>query len=126
MVSQSQKPLILFIGCSNRTGDNSNTAIAMRVAEKAVAISAKTETYFLKRKYPPKDKIEQATGIIFGMPVYFGHYPSLLGDGNSILTSEELATLFHFPIKVTGVSIPSVGRVESKKGGPPADLPIEE
>jgi len=53
-------------------------------------------------------------------------YPSLLGDGNSILTSEELATIYHFPIKITGTSISSMARVESKKGGPPANLPVEE
>ncbi len=45
--------------------------------------------------------------------------------GTPILNSEELATMFHFPTKITGVSISTAQRVEAKKGGPPPDLPIE-
>lgn len=43
----------------------------------------------------------------------------------AILNSEELATLFHFPMKISGLSAPSVERVESKKAGPPPNLPTE-
>lgn len=42
-----------------------------------------------------------------------------------ILNAEEMATLFHFPFKVTGVAMPTIVRVESKKGGPPPNLPTE-
>ena len=42
-----------------------------------------------------------------------------------ILNPEELATIFHFPNKITGLVSPTVVRVESKKGGPPPNLPIE-
>ena len=42
-----------------------------------------------------------------------------------ILNTEELATLFHFPIKVTGLVLPTMSRVESKKAGPPPNLPTE-
>jgi len=45
---------------------------------------------------------------------------------NPILNTEELATIFHFPIKISGVSVPTVVGVEAKKGGPPANLPVEE
>jgi len=41
-----------------------------------------------------------------------------------ILSSEELATLFHFPIKITGMVTPTLEKIESKKGGPPPNLPI--
>lgn len=39
-----------------------------------------------------------------------------------ILNSEELATIFHFPGKVAGT--PTLGRIESRKGAPPPNLPI--
>jgi len=42
----------------------------------------------------------------------------------AILDTEEMATLFHFPFKVTGLVAPSMSRVESKKGGPPPNLPV--
>lgn len=42
----------------------------------------------------------------------------------AILSTEELATLFHFPLKVTGLVSPTMTRVESKKGGPPPNLPM--
>ncbi|MBI3631452.1 MAG: hypothetical protein HY219_01115, partial [Candidatus Staskawiczbacteria bacterium] len=44
---------------------------------------------------------------------------------SAILNTEEMATLFHFPIKITGLVAPTMARVESKKGGPPPNLPIE-
>ncbi len=43
----------------------------------------------------------------------------------AILNTEELATLYHFPIKITGLVAPTMARVESKKGGPPPNLPTE-
>lgn len=43
----------------------------------------------------------------------------------AILNSEELATLFHFPLKISGLVAPTVERVESKKAGPPPNLPVE-
>jgi len=42
-----------------------------------------------------------------------------------LLSTEELATLFHFPLKITGLVAPTMARVESKKGGPPPNLPTE-
>jgi len=52
--------------------------------------------------------------------------PGLFPDRQSvcaILSTEELATLFHFPLRITGMGIPSVEKIESKKGGPPPNLP---
>lgn len=54
-------------------------------------------------------------------------YPSMFPDRKSIcaiLSTEEMATLFHFPIKISGLIVPTVERVESKKGGPPPNLPV--
>ncbi len=39
-----------------------------------------------------------------------------------ILSSEELATIFHFPAKV---KVPTLPRVETKKAGPPPSLPTK-
>jgi len=60
---------------------------------------------------------------------YVLRFPPLFPDllkGCPIFNSEELATLFHFPVRVSGVSAPTAPRVEAKKGGPPPDLPIED
>lgn len=43
----------------------------------------------------------------------------------ALLNTEELATLYHFPLKITGLVAPTMARVESKKGGPPPNLPVE-
>ena len=47
-------------------------------------------------------------------------------DLQPIMSTEELATLYHFPIRVSGMVSPTMGSVESKKAGPPANLPIGE
>jgi hypothetical protein len=55
-------------------------------------------------------------------------FPALYPDRHSlcpILSPEELATLWHFPLRVSGGSL-AMGKVESKKAGPPANLPIDE
>lgn len=46
-----------------------------------------------------------------------------IGEKTYILNTEELATIFHFPITVTGISQP-VEALDSKKISPPANLPI--
>lgn len=43
---------------------------------------------------------------------------------SAILSTEELATLFHFPIKITGMAMPTTNIVQSKKSGPPPNLPM--
>jgi len=42
-----------------------------------------------------------------------------------ILSTEELATLWHFPLRVSGGSL-AMTKIESKKAGPPANLPVDE
>lgn len=50
------------------------------------------------------------------------YYPKSGGDGYKIFTSEELATIFHMPGKVA--LTPTLDRVPSTRGEPPANLPI--
>lgn len=45
-----------------------------------------------------------------------------IGASPMILNSEELATIYHFPLATVGV--PPVESIDVKKGQPPADLPI--
>lgn len=55
-------------------------------------------------------------------------YPPMFPDRKNIcaiLSTEEMATLYHFPIRISGLVAPTVERVESKKGGPPPNLPVE-
>ena len=56
---------------------------------------------------------------IFGLYIrrLFPLYPFLPGEGGFILSTEELATIYHFPYQVI---IPGVPRIEAKKGGPPS------
>ena len=42
-----------------------------------------------------------------------------------ILSTEELATLWHFPLRVSGGSL-AMGKIESRKAGPPPNLPVNE
>ncbi len=64
---------------------------------------------------------------LMGEPVFphiRGIYPlgPGIGQGAFVLNAEELATLYHFPSKI---KVPTVPRVEAKKGGPPLGLPTE-
>lgn len=52
---------------------------------------------------------------------YFSH-PESRGNKGFVLSTEELATIFHLPGRVA--ETPTVGRIESKKAEPPANLPI--
>src|SRR3989338_143625 len=47
-------------------------------------------------------------------------------EGCSIFNPEEIATMYHFPLKISSTFLPSMTRVESKKGGAPSNLPIGE
>ena len=58
---------------------------------------------------------------------YVLRFPPMFPERKSacaLLSIEELATLFHFPIKITGMVLPTMSRVESKKAGPPPNLPM--
>lgn len=52
-------------------------------------------------------------------------YPRSTTEGTFIMNIEELASLFHFPGKAAASS-PGLARLESKKGGVPSGLPVEE
>ena len=55
----------------------------------------------------------------------YEHYRHFIpGHHESILNIEELATVFHFPLAV--VSTTELEKVESRRGSPPASLPIIE
>lgn len=49
-------------------------------------------------------------------------YPPVIRDNVFIMTDQELATVFHFPGSVA--ETPSLGRIESKRGEAPVNLPM--
>ncbi|KKS90201.1 MAG: hypothetical protein UV65_C0019G0004 [Parcubacteria group bacterium GW2011_GWF2_43_11] len=51
-------------------------------------------------------------------------FPKPSKEGIFLLNTEELATIFHFPGRAVAPS-PTVPRVGAKRGGAPADLPLE-
>ncbi len=53
----------------------------------------------------------------------FGKYNRSRDEKFSILSTEELATIYHFPAIM--VESPNLIRLGDKKGGPPAELPVE-
>ncbi|MEK9154552.1 MAG: hypothetical protein AAB596_00540 [Patescibacteria group bacterium] len=53
----------------------------------------------------------------------FGQFNKIREEKFSVLNTEELATIFHFPTVI--VKAPSLKRVEAKKGSPPSGLPTE-
>ena len=53
----------------------------------------------------------------------FGKYNKTRPEKFPILNTEELATIYHFPSMI--VEAPRLQKLEAKKGGPPAGLPIE-
>ena len=58
-----------------------------------------------------------------GKVIYPPFYPrSGLKRTAFVLNAEELATIYHFPVKVIPSTVP---RVEAKKAGPPPGLPME-
>lgn len=83
------------------------------------ATRTKVHNLFRKRRvfYRARRMIRNA---ILRFPPYFPDRRS----GNVLLSPEELATLFHFPVKITSLALPTVERIEHRKGGPPPNLPI--
>ena len=67
---------------------------------------------FKKRKQFIKKRLQYENAIKRRFPKKF-----------SMMNTEELATIYHFPSAT--VKTPMLGRVEAKKGTPPASLPIE-
>ena len=67
---------------------------------------------FKKRKQFIKKRLQYENSIKRRFPKKF-----------SMMNTEELATIYHFPSAT--VKTPMLGRVEAKKGTPPASLPVE-
>jgi len=83
---------------------------------------SRTKIHFFMRKR----RVFMRARKMFRMSVL--RYPPFYPDRRTsvpILSAEELATIFHFPIKISGMAVASTGKIESKKGGPPPNLPIE-
>ena len=76
-------------------------------------------------KTGPKIKIKKWLGQnkLYPKIALFKDYKSRkFPDKTSILCTEELATVYHFPI--TSVGSPMLRRVETRKGEPPSNLPV--
>lgn len=78
----------------------------VRVLKEEILEAYKERNYFWRERI-------KFTGIFGKKVVDRDHF---------VLNTEELATIFHFPGRVS--STPSLRRVESKKATPPANLPI--
>lgn len=74
-----------------------------------------------KAKWPFKEQKE-----FWKKTVLFKNYLKRKFNSSTkmVLNTEELATLFHFPVTV--VEAPMLKRIEAKKGEPPINLPIEK
>jgi hypothetical protein len=77
--------------------------------------------FFFRKTIPLMRNRKQFRNYVLRFPPLFPNRRGAL----SILNTEELATLYHFPLKITGLVAPTMTRVESKKGGPPPNLPTE-
>lgn len=77
--------------------------------------------YFFRKRIPLMRARRMFKNYILRLPPFF---PNRRLE-SSILSTEELATLYHFPLKVSGTVFPTMSRVESKRSGPPPNLPIE-
>jgi hypothetical protein len=93
----------------------------------------KSKRVYLRKRQRLREYIERVPAFfpwnLVGEPpplikflMSFGYRVSPGRRSIAILNTEELATIFHFPIKVY---IPTVPRVEAKKVGPPPTLPTE-
>ena len=76
-------------------------------------------TYTVVAKWPFKKRKQYVKKRLLYENAIKRRFPSKF----SMLNIEELATIYHFPSAT--VKTPMLGRVEAKKGTPPASLPIE-
>lgn len=82
-----------------------------------------TDTYVTSRKLTYK-RIMRNRRIDFRRRILYDIYKKRWFPPKfSILNTEELATIFHFPILT--VKAPLLRRLETRKGEPPAGLPVE-
>lgn len=84
----------------------------------------RTKVHFLMRK--KRTLLRQKKMFYNFVMRYPPMFPDWAGRGTNIMNTEELATIYHFPTKISALVAPKVVRVEAKKGGPPPNLPVEE
>lgn len=80
---------------------------------------------FKKKKDIVDDYIDRAQfygGFKFEKPKTYFTHPNKSGEDGFVLTTEELATLYHLPGRVA--ETPTFERIESKKAEAPGNLPI--
>jgi hypothetical protein len=86
----------------------------------------KARRLYLRKRQRFRDYIERFPSYFFGdlrgEPSFFLKLLGITDNSTCILNIEELATIFHFPVKIY---IPTVPRVEAKRVGPPPTLPGE-
>ena len=76
--------------------------------------------YIFRRRIPYLRTRRMFRNYVLRFPPFFPDKERV----TAMLNPEELATIYHFPIKITGLTLPSMPRVDSKKGGPPPNLPM--
>jgi len=85
----------------------------------------RTKVHFLMRK--KRTFLRQRKMFQNYVARYTPLFPEWIDSkGTSVLNAEEIATIYHFPIKISALVAPKLERVEAKKGGPPPNLPTEE
>lgn len=75
--------------------------------------------YFLKKTL--EAKLKSRIYNAYRLRSFF-HPPYAKKSKPIVLSSSELATIYHFPGEVVGA--PAFGRIEAKKGAPPTNLPM--
>ena len=84
--------------------------------------ATRPKTHYIFRKRIPFIRARRMfRNYVLRFPPLFPNRKGEMG----VFSTEELATMYHFPIKITGLVAPTMSRVESKKGGPPPNLPVE-
>jgi len=77
--------------------------------------------YFFRKRIPLMRSRTMFKNYVLRFPPFF---PNRRAE-SSVMSTEELATLFHFPFRISGTVLPTMSRIESKRSGPPPNLPIE-
>jgi hypothetical protein len=112
---------------SNRTIFRSYTAHFIANNLNSLAFQGKTRPrvhFFMRKRRVYLRARKMYKNAVARLPPLF---PDRMSDDlQPIMSSEELATMYHFPLRTTGNLAPSLGKVESRKAGPPPNLPVEE
>jgi len=83
-----------------------------------------TVTFVTSRKFTYKSWFRKRRVLYKKRMIYDMYKLRWFPGKNSILNTEELATIFHFPL--VSVGAPMLRRIETRKGEPPAHLPISQ